>query len=123
MVDFQNEILLRVDDLNDYLKSRFGNDFSLQIKKRNSRGIIGFYWRVLKQDNKNVFRRLTEKPVIEILNSLLDKRGRLEVLEIEEELLCLNANMRISKLIEQNIEQLITDQQQLSETQLHNLGL
>ena len=123
MVDFQNEILSRVDDISDYLKSRFGSDFGLQIKRRNSRGIVGFHWRIIEKDNKSIFRRLNDDQCIDLLKTNLDREGRLEMVEIEKELLCLNANMRVSKIIEQSIDLLVQEHEVLFDIQLHNMGL
>ena len=92
--DFKDELEFRVDELRSSLPVLFGEDFELAIMARGEAGTKRYYWRFRSNKRDRKYNRLDDAEVTDYIRNFHDSL-RLRLGEIEEELIYINANMKV----------------------------
>jgi len=91
---FYDELEYRVEELRLDLPMFFGKDFELVILTRGGAGAKMYYWRFRSIKRSRKYCRLADEIVTDYISDLhADLRLRLR--EIEEDLIYINANMKV----------------------------
>ena len=111
----------RADTLKGDLVDLFGNDFELNIAARSDGNAKRYYWRFKSSKRDRKFNRLNADSNQSYI-SLLDDSRKLRLKEMEEELIYINANLKVIKSMTDAIEQSKTEQEALRETNFQMIG-
>ena len=106
LAKFCTELDLRVDDLKSGLAERFGAKLKVAISSRSDGGVKRYYWRFTSKSKKRTFNRLYDEVVFEYLGSNFDREEVISLKAVEEELIYINANLKVIKSIENAISKL-----------------
>jgi hypothetical protein len=101
---FKNNLGDRVEELKEELVSLFGEDFELTIAPRSDGNSRKYYWRFKSSKRDRKYNRLHVGTVIEYVGQFDDNR-KLWLKEVEEELIYINANLKLLKGMMDAIEQ------------------
>lgn len=105
---FKAQLNDRVEELKDELASLFGEKFELTIAARSDGNAKKFFWRFTSSKRGRSYARLQDEPVCSYA-SQYDNARKLRLKEIEEELLDINANLKLLKGMLDSIEQSVAD--------------
>ena len=109
---FKNDLVERVEELKEELNVLCGKSFELTIAARSDGYTKKFYWRFKSSKRDRKYNRLNTELIIEYLKNMSDA-VKLGLKEIEEELIIINANMRLIKGMLDSIEQSETERKAL----------
>jgi len=101
---FRERLEARAAELRDDLISNFGEDFELTIAGRSDGTTTKFFWRFRSSKRDRKYVRLHAETVVDYLK-VFDPNQVLHLKDIEEELIYLNANLRLLKGFIDAIEQ------------------
>lgn len=101
---FRDQLEARAAELRDDLIANFGEEFELTISGRSDGTTTKFFWRFRSSKRDRKYVRLHAKTVADYLKGL-DPNQVLQLKDIEEELIYLNANLRLLKGFIDAIEQ------------------
>ena len=121
MDDFKEELEDRVEELRTSLKVLFGQEFELAIMSRGDGYSKKYYWRFSTSKRDRKYSRLVDKVITEYVQKLHDSL-RLKLKEIEEELIYINANIKVLKAMEDSILQSKKELGSLRELKFQNEG-
>lgn len=114
---FRGQLWKRVDELNGELVSLFGENFDLTLAARSDGSTKKYFWRFTSSKRDRNFNRLHADSVIEYVRSIDDAR-KLRLKETEEELIYINANLKLIKGMLDAIDQSIIEKQDLMSTEI-----
>ncbi|MCG8612261.1 MAG: hypothetical protein MI864_17195 [Pseudomonadales bacterium] len=93
---FKERLSDRVKELKDELISLFGEKFELTISARSDGNSRKYYWRFKSSKRDRKYNRLHADTVVEYLRKY-DHNRKLRLRELEEELIYINANLKLIK--------------------------
>lgn len=109
---FKDNIGMRVEDLKEELASLFGEDFELTIAPRSDGNSRKYYWRFKSSKRDRKYNRIHTDSVVDYV-SMFDDARRLRLKEIEEELIYINANLKLIKGMLDAIDQSVEERAEL----------
>ncbi len=101
---FRDRLEARATELRDDLITNFGEEFELTIAGRSDGTTTKYFWRFRSSKRDRKYVRLNAKTVTDYVR-VLDPNQVLQLKDIEEELIYLNANLRLLKGFIDAIEQ------------------
>lgn len=101
---FKDGLGERVDEIKEEIMELFGNNFQMNISARSDGNSRKYYWRFKSSKKNRKYNRLHAEVVVEYLMTLDDQRS-LWLREIEEELIYINANLKLIKGMLDSIDQ------------------
>lgn len=110
---FKAEIDARVDFLRNELDLKIGN-CAVTISARSDGNSKKYYWRFKSSERDRKYNRLQAKVLLDYIASM-HPDIRLWLKEVEEELIYINANLKLIKGILDAIDQVIDERAQLLE--------
>lgn len=93
---FRDSLGDRVGGMKDELVSLFGERFELTIAARSDGNSRKYYWRFKSSKRDRKYNRLHADTVVEYLGQY-DHDRKLKLRELEEELIYINANLKLIK--------------------------
>ena len=105
---FRSDLDARVADFREDLISLFGKDFELNLSSRSDGNTKKYYWRFKSAKRDRKYNRLHAESVSSYLLPFGDERWQ-RVKSIEEELIYINANLKLIKGMLDAIDQSETE--------------
>jgi len=102
--DFRVELEQRVEELRTDLNVSFGQGFELGIMSRGDGAVKKYYWRFKSTKRDRKYNRLNDESVVDYVRNLHDSL-RLRLNEMEEEIIYINANMKVLKSMSDSMVQ------------------
>ena len=106
--EFREQLSGRIEELKEELGVLFGAAFELTISPRSDGNSRKYYWRFKSSKRDRKYNRLHTDSVVEYV-SAYDNARKLRLREMEEELIYINANLKLIKgmldAIDQSIEE------------------
>lgn len=118
---FDDGIKERVEELKGEVADMCGEDFALTIAARSDGNAKRYYWRFKSSKADRKYNRLVAESVSGYVSSL-DNQVRIWLKGVEEELIYLNANLKVIKGMRDAVEQSQVEQGQLYEATFCNRG-
>lgn len=109
---YKTQLCDRVTELQGDLESLFGQKFELTLAPRSDGNARKYYWRFKSSKRDRKYNRLNAETVVEYVKNFEPTRKR-RLIEIEEELIYINANLKLIKGIIDAIEQSIAEKEVL----------
>ena len=116
---FRKELDDRVDRLKNDIDAKITGS-ELTIAARSDGNSEKYYWRFKNSSRDRKYNRLHAEPVIEYLG-VLNYDISAWLVEVEEELIYINANLKLVKGILDAIDQVSEEKKDLFNVNLHNL--
>lgn len=109
---FKEMLGQRVEELKEELVSLFGENFELTLAARSDGNSRKYYWRFKSSKRDRKYNRLHAGSIVEYLRVFDDKR-KLRLKETEEELIYINANLKLIKGMLDSIDQAVDEKAEL----------
>lgn len=109
---FKGMLGQRVEELREELVSLFGEDFELTLAVRSDGNSRKYYWRFKSSKRDRKYSRLHADSIVEYLRVFDDER-KLRLKETEEELIYINANLKLIKGMLDSIDQSVDEKAEL----------
>lgn len=109
---FKEELCCRAESLKGELLEWFGDTFELTIAARSDGYTKKFYWRFKSSSRDRKFSRLDYEPISQYLRDLQSPHV-LRLKDIEEELIYINANLKVIKGLNDAMSQCSEEQEKL----------
>ncbi|QFT57169.1 hypothetical protein [Microbulbifer sp. THAF38] len=109
---FKENLAIRVEDLKEELTSLFGEGFELTLAPRSDGNSRKYYWRFKSSKRDRKYNRLHTNSVVEYVG-MFDEARKLRLKEIEEELIYINANLKLIKGMLDSIDQSVEERAEL----------
>ncbi len=97
---YEKQLHQRVVDLKAELLTVFKSSFGLSITKRTGTTSNKYYWRKTSRKSKRTYNRLSDECIINFLNDGFSRREVRDLQDAENELILINANLRLVYHIE-----------------------
>jgi len=111
---YKEALASRVEDIKEEIIELFGNNFEMNIAARSDGNTRKYYWRFKSSKRDRKYNRLNAESVVEYLTTIDDRRS-LWLREVEEELIYINANLKLIKGMLDSIGQCQKEQRELRE--------
>ncbi|WP_444928300.1 hypothetical protein ACJJI4_24030 (plasmid) [Microbulbifer sp. TRSA002] len=109
---FKENLAIRVEDLKEELTSLFGEGFELTLAPRSDGNSRKYYWRFKSSKRDRKYNRLHTNTVVDYVRKF-DEVRKLRLKEIEEELIYINAKLKLIKGILDSIDQSLEERAEL----------
>lgn len=109
---FKEMLGQRVEELKEELVSLFGENFELTLAARSDGNSRKYYWRFKSSKRDRKYNRLHADSIVEYLRVFDDER-KLRLKETEEELIYINANLKLIKGMLDSIDQAVDEKAEL----------
>lgn len=109
---FKEMLGQRVEELKEELVSLLGEDFELTLAARSDGNSRKYYWRFKSSKRDRKYNRLHADSIVEYLRVFDDER-KLRLKETEEELIYINANLKLIKGMLDSIDQSVDEKAEL----------
>ena len=109
---FKEMLGQRVEELKEELVSLFGENFELTLAARSDGNSRKYYWRFKSSKRDRKYNRLHAGSIVEYLRVFDDER-KLRLKETEEELIYINANLKLIKGMLDSIDQAVDEKAEL----------
>ena len=109
---FKEMLGQRVEELKEELVSLFGENFELTLAARLDGNSRKYYWRFKSSKRDRKYNRLHADSIVEYLRVFDDER-KLRLKETEEELIYINANLKLIKGMLDSIDQAVDEKAEL----------
>tara|TARA_B100000953_G_scaffold285476_1_gene266083 strand:+ start:217 stop:651 length:435 start_codon:yes stop_codon:yes gene_type:complete len=109
---FKEMLGQRVEELKEELVSLLGEDFELTLAARSDGNSRKYYWRFKSSKRDRKYNRLHADSIVEYLRVFDDER-KLRLKETEEELIYINANLKLIKGMLDSIDQAVDEKAEL----------
>ncbi len=109
---FKEMLGQRVEELKEELVSLFGENFELTLAARSDGNSRKYYWRFKSSKRDRKYNRLHADSLVEYLRVFDDER-KLRLKETEEELIYINANLKLIKGMLDSIDQAVDEKAEL----------
>ncbi|MAE91056.1 MAG: hypothetical protein CMI67_15975 [Pelagibaca sp.] len=109
---FKEMLGQRVEELKEELVSLLGEDFELTLAARSDGNSRKYYWRFKSSKRDRKYNRLHADSIVEYLRVFDDER-KLRLKETEEELIYINANLKLIKGMLDSIDQAVNEKAEL----------
>ncbi len=109
---FKEMLGQRVEELKEELVSLLGEDFELTLAARSDGNSRKYYWRFKSSKRDRKYNRLHADSIVEYLRAFDDER-KLRLKETEEELIYINANLKLIKGMLDSIDQSVDEKAEL----------
>ena len=109
---FKEMLGQRVEELKEELVSLFGENFELTLAARSDGNSRKYYWRFKSSKRDRKYNRLHADSIVEYLRVFDDER-KLRLKETEEELIYINANLKLIKGMLDSIDQAVNEKAEL----------
>lgn len=109
---FKEMLGQRVEQLKEELVSLFGENFELTLAARSDGNSRKYYWRFKSSKRDRKYNRLHADSIVEYLRVFDDER-KLRLKETEEELIYINANLKLIKGMLDSIDQAVDEKTEL----------
>ena len=109
---FKEMLGQRVEELKEELVSLLGEDFELTLAARSDGNSRKYYWRFKSSKRDRKYNRLHAGSIVEYLRVFDDER-KLRLKETEEELIYINANLKLIKGMLDSIDQAVNEKAEL----------
>lgn len=109
---FKEMLGQRVEELKEELVSLFGENFELTLAARSDGNSRKYYWRFKSSKRDRKYNRLHADSIVEYLRVFDDER-KLRLKETEEELIDINANLKLIKGMLDSIDQAVDEKAEL----------
>lgn len=109
---FKSSLGDRVEELKEELISLLGEDFELTIAARSDGNARKYYWRFKSGKRDRKYNRLHADSVVQYVR-VFDDRRKFRLKEMEEELIYINANLKLIKGMMDAIDQSLDEQDAL----------
>lgn len=109
---FKEMLGQRVEELKEELVSLFGEGFELTLAARSDGNSRKYYWRFKSSKRDRKYNRLHADSIVEYLRVFDDER-KLRLKETEEELIYINANLKLIKGMLDSIDQSVDEKAEL----------
>lgn len=109
---FKEMLGQRVEELKEELVSLFGENFELTLAARSDGNSRKYYWRFKSSKRDRKYNRLHSDSIVEYLRVFDDER-KLRLKETEEELIYINANLKLIKGMLDSIDQAVDEKAEL----------
>tara|TARA_A100001015_G_scaffold244980_1_gene280774 strand:- start:1397 stop:1831 length:435 start_codon:yes stop_codon:yes gene_type:complete len=109
---FKEMLGQRVEELKEELVSLFGENFELTLAARSDGNSRKYYWRFKSSKRDRKYNRLHAGSIVEYLRVFDDER-KLRLKETEEELIYINANLKLIKGMLDSIDQAVNEKAEL----------
>ena len=114
---FKEALSKRVEEFKAELVQVFGRDFQLTITARSDGHAKKFYWRFTSSSRDRKYNRLHAESIVDYLDTCHpDRKAWLK--ELEEELIYINANLKLVKGMLDAIDQSLVELASLRSAQL-----
>jgi|TARA_R110000851_G_scaffold216616_1_gene369583 hypothetical protein len=101
---FRAQLDARASEIGDDLATIFGDNFELAISSRSDGTTRKYFWRFRSSKRDRKYVRLAAVSIQDYLRSL-DREEKRHLKVLEEEIIYLNANLRLLKAMADSIEQ------------------
>ena len=101
---FRAQLDTRASEIGDDLATIFGDNFELAISSRSDGTTRKYFWRFRSSKRDRKYVRLAAVSIQDYLRSL-DREEKRHLKVLEEEIIYLNANLRLLKAMADSIEQ------------------
>ena len=109
---FKEMLGQRVEELKEEMVSLFGENFELTLAARSDGNSRKYYWRFKSSKRDRKYNRLHADSIVEYLRVFDDER-KLRLKETEEELIYINANLKLIKGMLDSIDQAVDEKAEL----------
>ena len=109
---FKEMLGQRVEELKEELVSLLGEDFELTLAARSDGNSRKYYWRFKSSKRDRKYNRLHADSIVEYLRVFDDER-KIRLKETEEELIYINANLKLIKGMLDSIDQSVDEKAEL----------
>ena len=109
---FKEMLGQRVEELKEELVSLFGENFELTLAARSDGNSRKYYWRFKSSKRDRKYNSLHADSIVEYLRVFDDER-KLRLKETEEELIYINANLKLIKGMLDSIDQAVDEKAEL----------
>lgn len=107
----------RVDDIKTEIVQLFGDSFELTIAARSDGNSKKYYWRFKSSKRDRKYNRLHAETIVSYLETF-DRDRVLWLKEVEEELIYINANLKLVKGMLDSIDQSMGELKSLRDSNL-----